>query len=80
MKLLPKDPGDINVRAAQSGSQKAAELGLTTIHDIFLSADEIRGYQDADFRGWLKIRRRCRRKSRAWPMPSWRRRRYRLRR
>ena len=56
MKLLPKDPGDINVRAAQLVSQKAAELGLTTIHDIFLSADEIRGYQDAHFRGWLKIR------------------------
>jgi len=36
---LPKDPDDINVRAAQLISQKAAELGLTTIHDIFLSAD-----------------------------------------
>jgi hypothetical protein len=54
--LLPKDPDDINIRAAQLVSQKAAELGLTTIHDIFLSIDEIRGYQDAYQRGWLKIR------------------------
>jgi len=54
--LLPKDPDDINIRAAQLVSQRAAELGLTTIHDIFLSADEIRGYQDAYHRGWLKIR------------------------
>jgi predicted amidohydrolase YtcJ len=54
--LLPKDLVDINIRAAQLVSQKAAELGLTTIHDIFLSTDEIRGYQDAYQRGWLKIR------------------------
>jgi predicted amidohydrolase YtcJ len=54
--LLPKDPDDINVKAAQLVAQKAAELGLTTIHDIFLSSDEIRGYQDAYRRGWLKIR------------------------
>jgi predicted amidohydrolase YtcJ len=54
--LLPKDPDDINVKAAQLVAQKAAELGLTTIHDIFLSTDEIRGYQDAYRRGWLKIR------------------------
>jgi predicted amidohydrolase YtcJ len=54
--LLPKDPDDINIRAARLVSQKAAELGLTTIHDIFLSTDEIRGYQDAYHRGWLKIR------------------------
>jgi predicted amidohydrolase YtcJ len=54
--LLPKDPDDINMRAAQLISRRAAELGLTTIHDIFLSTDEIRGYQDAYHRGWLKIR------------------------
>lgn len=54
--LLPKDPDDINVKAAQLVAQKAAELGLTTIHDIFLSSDEIRGYQDAYRRGWLQIR------------------------
>src|SRR5262249_2006526 len=54
--LLPNDPDDINSRAAQLVSKKAAEVGLTTIHDIFLSTDEIRGYQDAYRRGWLKIR------------------------
>jgi len=53
---LPKDPEDINIRAAKLASEKAAEVGLTTIHDIFLSPDEIRGYQDAYQRGWLKIR------------------------
>lgn len=54
--FLPKDPPDINARAAQLISGKAAEVGLTTIHDIFISPDEIRGYQDARGRGWLKIR------------------------
>jgi predicted amidohydrolase YtcJ len=54
--LLPQDPPDINVRAAKLISEKAAEVGLTTIHDIFISEDEIRGYQDAHRRGWLTIR------------------------
>ncbi len=54
--LLPKDPPDINVRAAKLISEKAAEVGLTTIHDIYISADEMRGYQEAWRRGWLKIR------------------------
>jgi predicted amidohydrolase YtcJ len=55
-KLLPKEPPDINVRAAQLVSEKAAEVGLTTIHDIFITSDEMRGYQEARRRGWLKIR------------------------
>jgi len=55
-KLLPEDPPDIHVRAARLASEKAAAVGLTTIHDIFLSADEIRGYQDAYRSGQLKIR------------------------
>jgi predicted amidohydrolase YtcJ len=54
--LLPKDPPDIDLRAAQLISEKAAEVGLTTIHDIFISSDEMRGYQEARRRGWLKIR------------------------
>jgi predicted amidohydrolase YtcJ len=54
--LLPKDSPDIDVRAAKLISTKAAEVGLTTIHDIFISAEEIRGYQQAHQRGWLKIR------------------------
>ncbi len=54
--LLPKDPPDIDVRAAKLISEKAAEVGLTTIHDIFISPDEMRGYQEAHRRGWLMIR------------------------
>lgn len=54
--FLPGDPPDIDARAAQLISEKAAEVGLTTIHDIFISSDEMRGYQEARRRGWLKIR------------------------
>jgi len=54
--LLPGDPADINVRAAKLISEKAAEVGLTTIHDIFISSEEMRGYQQARDRGWLEIR------------------------
>ncbi|HTR26103.1 MAG TPA: amidohydrolase [Terriglobales bacterium] len=54
--LVPADPPDINVRAAKLVSEKAAEVGLTTIHDIYISPDEIRGYQEAHDRGWLKVR------------------------
>lgn len=54
--LLPGDLPDIDVHAAQFISEKAAEVGLTTIHDIFISSDEMRGYQEARRRGWLKIR------------------------
>ena len=54
--ILPGDPPDIDVHAAQFISEKAAEVGLTTIHDIFISSDEMRGYQEARRRGWLKIR------------------------
>ena len=54
--VLPGDPADINVRAAKLISEKAAEVGLTTLHDIYISSDEMRGYQDAYARGWLKIR------------------------
>ena len=53
---LPRDADDINSRAAKLASEKAAALGLTTIHDIFLSPEEIRGYQEAYRKGWLKIR------------------------
>ncbi len=54
--ILPGDPPDIAVRAARLVSEKAAEVGLTTIHDIFLGPDEMRGYQEAHRRGWLKVR------------------------
>jgi predicted amidohydrolase YtcJ len=55
-KLLPPDPPDIHMRAAKLISERALALGLTTIHDIYISSDEIRGYQDAYARGWLKLR------------------------
>jgi len=54
--LLPTDRPDINIRAAKLISEKAAEVGLTTIHDIYISSDEMRGYQEARDRGWLRIR------------------------
>jgi predicted amidohydrolase YtcJ len=54
--LLPKDPPDIDAQAAKVISEKAVEVGLTTIHDIFISPDEMRGYQEAHRRGWLKVR------------------------
>lgn len=55
-KILPADPPDLNERAAKLVSEKAAEVGLTTIHDIFLSPEDMKGYQDAYKKGWLKIR------------------------
>ena len=54
--LLPPDPPDIYMRAAKLISERALAVGLTTIHDIFISPDEIRGYQEAHARGWLKLR------------------------
>ncbi|MBZ5654825.1 MAG: amidohydrolase [Acidobacteriia bacterium] len=54
--ILPGDSPDIDVRAARLVSEKAAEVGLTTIHDIFIGPDEMRGYQEAHRRGWLKVR------------------------
>jgi predicted amidohydrolase YtcJ len=54
--ILPGDPSDIDMRAARVVSEKAAEVGLTTIHDIFISSDEMRAYQEAHLRGWLKVR------------------------
>jgi len=54
--LLPGDPPDINVRAAKLISEKTSEVGLTTIHDIFISSEEMRGYQEAHDRGWLNLR------------------------
>ena len=54
--LIPQDPADLYPRAAKLASEKAAEVGLTTIHDIFLTSEDMRGYQQAEQRGWLKIR------------------------
>lgn len=54
--LVPGDPPEINLRAAKLISQKAAQVGLTTIHDIYISSEEMHGYQQAHDRGWLKVR------------------------
>jgi predicted amidohydrolase YtcJ len=55
-RLLPPDPPDIASRAAKLISERASAVGLTTIHDIYISPAEMRGYQDAYREGWLKIR------------------------
>jgi predicted amidohydrolase YtcJ len=54
--LLPADPPDLSARAAKYLSEQALSLGLTTIHDISLLPDDIRGYQQAANAGWLKVR------------------------
>lgn len=57
---LPADPPDVAVRAAKMASERAAAVGLTSIHDIWggdgASTEDMVGYQDAHQRGWLKIR------------------------
>ena len=53
---LPPDPPDLAKRAARLVSDRALEVGLTTIHDIYLTADDLRGYQDADQEGGLRVR------------------------
>jgi predicted amidohydrolase YtcJ len=55
-RLLPGDPPDLPMRAARLISERALALGLTTIHDIYISPEEMRGYQQAYQRGWLKLR------------------------
>ena len=54
--LLPPDPPDIAFRAAKLISERAIALGLTTIHDIYISPAEMRGYQNAYQEGFLKLR------------------------
>lgn len=54
--ILPGDPPDLARRAAKLVSEKALEVGLTTIHDIWVSPEEMRGYQQAYQRGDLKAR------------------------
>lgn len=55
-RLLPGDPPDLAKRAAQVVSEKALEVGLTSIHDIWVSPQDMRGYQDAYQQGSLKVR------------------------
>jgi predicted amidohydrolase YtcJ len=57
---LPPDPPGIAVRAAQVASERAAAVGLTSIHDIWgggsSTTEEMNGYQEAHQLGLLKIR------------------------
>jgi hypothetical protein len=55
-RLLPPDPPDLARRAARVVSERAVEVGLTTLHDVAVSPEEMRGYQEADALGWLKVR------------------------
>lgn len=54
--LLPADPPELAMQAAKVVSEKALAVGLTTIHDIWLSPADMRGYQEAYKRGSLKVR------------------------
>ena len=53
---LPTDPPDLAARAARLVSERAAEVGLTTLHDVNLSSADMSAYQAADHRGWLRVR------------------------
>jgi predicted amidohydrolase YtcJ len=59
-KTIPGNPPDLPVRAAALATEKAAEVGLTTIHDVWDGvrpfAGEISGYQEARRAGRLKVR------------------------
>jgi predicted amidohydrolase YtcJ len=54
-KFSPASSPETNERAAKLVSEKAGEVGLTTIHDIE-PLETIRGYQDAFAKGDLHIR------------------------
>lgn len=55
-RALPLPTRDDGVKALAHLSQAAAEVGLTTIHDIALAPDDFAVYQEARRRGVLKIR------------------------
>jgi predicted amidohydrolase YtcJ len=55
-KYLPSEPSDLPARAAKYLSAAALAVGLTTIHDINLTPEDLRGYQQAELAGSLKLR------------------------
>lgn len=55
-RLLPGVTAEDSIKAIAYLSQVAAEVGLTTIHDIALSPEDFFDYQEAYRRGVLKIR------------------------
>ena len=54
--VLPPDPPDLALRATRVVTEKALEVGLTTIHDICVPAAGMRAYQESRSNSWLKIR------------------------
>ena len=56
MAKLPPTPPDLAMKAAEYVSRAALSLGLTTVHNIWLSPEDIRGYQQAYQHGQLKAR------------------------
>jgi predicted amidohydrolase YtcJ len=55
-KFLPRETPDLAARAAKYVSESALSFGLTTIHDINLSSEDIRAYEQAKHARWLKVR------------------------
>jgi predicted amidohydrolase YtcJ len=53
---LPPDPPDLAGRAVRLVSERALEVGLTTLHDVNLSPADLRAYQDAEAAGGLRAR------------------------
>ena len=54
--VLPAQTREDSIKALAHLSQAAAEVGLTTIHDIALLPDDFAAYQEAYRKGVLKIR------------------------
>lgn len=54
--VLPAQSREDSIKALAHLSQAAAEVGLTTIHDIALLPDDFAAYQEAYRKGVLKIR------------------------
>ena len=55
-KFLPPEAPDLAARGAKYVSESALSFGLTTIHDINLSPEDMRGYEQAKRAGRLKVR------------------------
>ena len=55
-RLLPQQTLEDSIKAVAHLSSAAAEVGLTTIHDIALAPEDFAAYQEAYSRGLLKIR------------------------
>jgi predicted amidohydrolase YtcJ len=55
-RVLPAQTREEAIKAVAHVSRAAAEVGLTTIHDIALTPDDFSAYQEAYRRGALKIR------------------------